>query len=262
MKSTLLLMICVAIPIAATAIPDEELKQEMMLKVSQQYSQCAAYYEIAASVLQTTGTAGARDALKMKRDSLTYAISMSTESQAEKSAEEISDKDYADAIEEMHDLAKIDTAKFNSLLSNYRQNCRKAINDPSSFIESALSGYRNDKTTSVKIPAPGRIPTDAIIRYGKPTTMVSNPQRCLPPDEIVTISLNTVLVEGDMICTAHTDGACDSERLWLSYPQYIEQLHPARPAQTFSKRSSVAYKNGEMEKNNEIVACLESVKPN
>lgn len=96
-----------------------------------------------------------------------------------------------------------------------------------------------------------------LLKNASPTSALKDISECSKLAIAHTLSFDGLLVEGGMVCKQHRDGVCESERLWVSYRQYIEEQYPDRALIGFSEKLSITFKNGKSQRVRTLVACLE-----
>ena len=252
----MLLTALLAISTHAYAGPDDDRNRDMQRQVAEAYSQCAAYYEIAASVRDAIGSPGVDDARAMKTESMTMAVGIATESEGKRKAKEFADAGFARAIEDMHTRIQEDPDAFREWAEDQRRDCRMAVNDPPTFVNRTLAARMGGQRNRRFITVPKDLTVEKILKHGKPATEFPDITKCTAPGRDVTIELDDVLVEGGMVCSQHQAGACAGERLWMSYSQYIGSLYPNHEFNGYSQTYSLSFKNGESQEKRTLIACL------
>lgn len=131
-------------------------EKEMLLKVTDAYSQCAAYYEIAGMLLSGKNQGQAKkQAKRMKKESQSMAFKIaeqlvasdiSDKKKAQKVAKNLTVSNYQAAINKLNYLAKNDQQGLKRKADSYRKGCSKAISDPGAFSASILNGIRKKKS--------------------------------------------------------------------------------------------------------------------
>ena len=256
MTNRVLLMALFATSPLAFAESDADHQRDLQRQVADAYSQCAAYYEIAASVRDQIGSSGVDDARAMKTESMTMAVGIATESEGKQKAKEFADAGFASAIEDMHKRIQDDPDAFRDWAEDQRRDCRMAINDPTTFVNRTLAARTGGQRNRRYITVPKDLTVEKILKHGKPATEFPDITKCTAPGRDVTVALDNVLVEGGMVCAQHQAGACAGERLWMSYRQYIESLYPHHEFNGYSQTYSLSFKNGERQEKRTLIACL------
>lgn len=123
-------------------------EKEMLLRVSDAYSQCAAYYEIAGALLNGEEHEQAKkEVTKMKAESESLALGVAEklalsevtdEDKAKNVAKNLFNSNYQAAIKKLGDLAKTDQNKLKQKIVTYSKGCNSAVSDPTAFTKSVL----------------------------------------------------------------------------------------------------------------------------
>ena len=255
MKVAIPLLALMAMSASAHSQPDDQLRQELQLKVADAYSGCAAYYEISASARAATNGVGADEAREMKEETLAMAVALATEYEGEEQAGIVADAGYANAIRDMHHQITSDPEAFREWAENQRKSCRMAVNDPPTFVEAFLRVHAGKKRTRSFFTFPKNLTVQDILKNGKRSTGTRQVSKC-DDGKDVNIPLDTVLVDGRMVCAEQQGDVCRSERSWMSYSQYIQSLYPGREFDGHVFTQSVTYKKGVREDKQTLVACL------
>lgn len=249
------LLASMAITASAYAQPDDELAQQLQLKVSNAYSRCAAYYEISASVRDATNGVGTDDALVMKQESMTIAATLASVYAGTEKAGRIADEGFAKAIYDMHNHIQSDPESFREWAEKQRQSCRMAVNDPPTFVTAFLAVDAGQQRKRSLFQLPKHLTVEDILKNGKPSTGTRQVSKCEGGKQ-VDIPLDNVLIEGGMVCAQHQGDVCRSERSWMSYSQYIQSLYPSREFGGHVFTMSVSFIKGQRQDEQTLVACL------
>ena len=252
----LLCLATLAIFTASLAQSNDRSHEAMQREVAAAFGQCAAYYEISTSVLEATNSPGVDDARSMKGESMAMAISLLTEFDGLRKAKKNVDREFADAIEAMHEQATNEPEAFKNWAQEYRKSCRMAVNDPETFAEQTLAGDSKARRRFPSVTLPKNLTVETIRKYGKPMTKPRNISACTAPARAFKISLDDALVESGMVCTRHHGDVCESERRWMSYKQYIAHLYPDYDLVRYSQTHTVTYKNAQRQDTRTLLACL------
>lgn len=131
------------------------LEKEMLLRLTDAYSQCSAYYEMAGAVLAGKDQDNAkREAGDLKRQANVLAHSTAEQlvsrdvpdrEKAKLGAGRLVEANYAAAIQQLLNLARSDQNRFRRKIVTYRTGCRQAIRDPSGFADKLLEGMRKSR---------------------------------------------------------------------------------------------------------------------
>lgn len=231
----------------------DELRREMQRKVSDAYSECAAFYGMVAADRELTDQLTAEEAAAMKAEAsmraMAHAVDVEEASEALRRVSDTTVRAKAELIE----LAKGDVAAFTKSIDKSRKSCRMAVNDPSVFVDRLLRSERK-KTRYLKLPP--NLTYEMILKEGKPAAETMDMSKCTKPAVAHKLPLDDVLVESGMICAAHVNGVCDGERSWMSYRQFIEERYPDQELDGYTEKLSVTFKGGKTQQVRELIACV------
>ena len=139
------LILALSVPLIALSAKEPKASEKMaMLKLTDAYSQCSAYYRIAASVAGTGQGEAKREAEEMQARADALAMSTAEElvstdvADGEKvklGAARLTKANYAAAMKTLSRLAKSDKKGFRQKIASYRAVCRDAIEDPVGYAE-------------------------------------------------------------------------------------------------------------------------------
>lgn len=147
MKLTFLI-VAVLMPLAALSAQElGDSEKRAMLKLTDAYSQCSAYYQITASVAGADQGEAKRKAETMKAQADALAMATAEElvstdvadsGKVKLGATRLTKANYAAAMKNLLRLAKSDKEGFRRKIKAYRTVCRGAIEDPASYAETVL----------------------------------------------------------------------------------------------------------------------------
>jgi hypothetical protein len=162
---------------SAAASPDA-IDKSALLVLSNTYSKCAAYYEIAAASLAKMNKAEAESESKeLQQQAGSLALSIAEEmfsaeasdpEKARGAAKQFVDRSYAAALSEFHDLARNDQDRLKKRIATYGTGCRHAISNPHRFSEAVRNRLAVRAQERAKAPGPtvgeGDIDSEDILR--------------------------------------------------------------------------------------------------
>lgn len=242
-----------AVCVANDGEVSDQIHHEMQRKISKAYSECVAYYELAASGIDHADGIDSAVAEEMKSEAQFRAAAHVADVEGAVAALKILNADLQQARRHLSVLKGGDTDAFADEMNRFRTRCRLAVNDPPVFVERTLRG---DSRRGRYIRLDPDLTLEMILKQAKPVTKPMDISKCKKPAVAHKLALEDMLVEGSMICTQITDGACDSERSWMSYPQYIETQYPDREIAGYSMNLRVTFKGGETQQVRTLTACV------
>lgn len=134
-----LLIVILAFFTFSGAIYAEETAKEMLIKmsgkVSDEYSSCAAYFEIASKVMKEENSDYEKKYQALKRDSITFALGFAEMNQDKTTAKEQVNESYKKAMYRMVDAKKMGKEPFAKLLKEQSVFCPKLMKDPTVVME-------------------------------------------------------------------------------------------------------------------------------
>lgn len=253
MHTRFLYLALLAPVIPALAQSDDELYRETQLEVSRAYSQCAAFYDSAASDSSLVNGLSTEDASVMQNESMTRAVLHATDVEGDAEGRRVANAEFAMTRTELSVMADADPEAFRDAMSDYRRSCRMGVIDPSTFIRKTLAVGRW-RTTKFRLPE--GLTVEELLKNAKPVERVPEISNCSHPAIGHLLSLDDVLVESGMICPEHQDGVCDSEREWLSYAQFVEKRYPNNEMIGYTEKLSISFKGGKTLQERTLIACL------
>lgn len=144
MKAPLLFLVLL-VPLIALSADGPGVSEKMaMLKLTDAYSQCSAYYRIAASVAGEGQSEAKRKAEEMQTRADALAMSTAEElvsndvadgGKVKLGATRLTKANYAAAMKDLLRLAKSDKEGFRRKIASYRADCRDAIEDPAGYAQ-------------------------------------------------------------------------------------------------------------------------------
>ena len=123
-----------AMSAAQPAVAGDELQRKVYLRGSQDFAHCSAFYNVYASVLDSTGNEAA--ATKARSDAKTtmfYAVDLAGEVEDADRARELATGYVRQTLDRMLELGKTDGDRFAALLKQYMADCKLAVDDPVQF---------------------------------------------------------------------------------------------------------------------------------
>lgn len=133
------IIVILAILILSGVIHAEETAKEMLVKmsgqISDEYSSCAAYFEIASRVMEHENKVYEEKYQALKRDSLAYAIGMAEMSQSKSVAEKQVTESYRNSFNIMAAAKKSGREVFASLIKEKSIYCPRLMEDPTVAME-------------------------------------------------------------------------------------------------------------------------------
>lgn len=253
MNTRILYIASLALSVSAHAKSDDQLRHDMQLTVSKAYSECRAYYEIVVTSPADSYNLTAEDARAMQNSANVRSLMHAANVDGIPKGRRIADSDFTKAKTELADLAESNPAAFEDSMAEYRKSCRMAVNDPRTFVDKTL---RDSQPRKMRTTLPKNLTAEMILKNGKPTTGVKDISKCSEPAVAHTFSLDSMLVEGGMVCTQHQNGVCQSEHRWMSYRQFIEARYPDRTLNGYSEKLSITFEDGKQRNIRTITACL------
>lgn len=252
-KCTIISLAMSAVCVANDEEVADEIRHQMQLKLSKAYSECVAYYEVAASDIDHANGIDSAVADEMKSEAQYRAAAHVADVEGAVAALKILNADLAQARTHLSELKEGDTDALADEMNRFRSSCRLAVNDPSVFVERTLRG---DSRRKRYIQLDPDLTLDMILKQAKPVTKPMDISKCKKPAVAHRLALDDLLVDGAMICAQITDGACDSERSWMSYPQYIETQYPDSEIAGYSMNLRVTFKGGKTQQVRTLTACV------
>jgi hypothetical protein len=153
MKLAFLIVVLLMSLVALSAQGADAAEKMAMLKLTDAYSQCSAYYQIAASVAGAGQEEAKRKAEEMQAQAEALAMSTAEElvstdvadsGKVKLGATRLTKANYAAAMKDLLRLAKSDQEGFRHKIMAYKAVCRSAIEDPVGYTERVLE--RTSKT--------------------------------------------------------------------------------------------------------------------
>ena len=121
------------------AVLAEETAEQMLVqmsgKISDEYSSCAAYFEIAYNVMKKENRTHAKGYENLKNESLAYAIGMAEMNQEKGSAKERVTKNYKASITELAAAKDMGREEFAKLFKDKSVYCPRLMKDPTVAME-------------------------------------------------------------------------------------------------------------------------------
>lgn len=136
MKPLTLILACVVFPGALYA---EETAKETLVrmsgKISDEYSSCAAYFDIASKVMRGENKPYRDKFQALKSESIAFAIGFAKMKQSESSAQKRVAENYKKAMYRMDDVRKKGREPFKKLIKEQSDYCPRLIKDPTVVME-------------------------------------------------------------------------------------------------------------------------------
>ena len=132
-------IVVLAFLIAPGAIHADETAKEMLVKmsgkISDEYSSCAAYFNIASQVMGIENKKYAEKYEALQKESIAFAIGFAKMDQNTDSAEKRVAESYKDAMYRMADARKKGREPFAKLIKEQSAYCPKLMEDPTIVME-------------------------------------------------------------------------------------------------------------------------------
>lgn len=253
MNRRILFLALITPSILAYAQSDDDLYRETQLEISLAYSQCAAFYNLAASDSSLVTGLSTEEAGAMEDEAMTRAMLHAADVEGGANGRHSVNENFIKTRSDLSELAATDPEAFAEAMSDYRRSCRMGVIDPSTFIRKTLTIGRWHSPT---FRLPEGVTITELVKNAKSVERVPEIPVCSRPAVGHLLSLDDVLVEGGMICTKHNDGICDSERNWMSYAQYVEDLYPDNELLGYTEKLSISFKGGKTLQKRTLTACL------
>lgn len=121
------------------AIHAEETAKEMLIKmsgkISDEYSACAAYFDVASQVMGKENEIYAKKYKALQKESIGFAIGFAKMDQSIESPEKRVAESYKNAMYRMADVRKQGREPFAELIKEQSAYCPKLMEDPTVVIE-------------------------------------------------------------------------------------------------------------------------------
>lgn len=253
MYTRFLLLALLAPAVSAETQSEGALHDEMQFEISTAYSRCAAFYENAVADSSFAIGLTSEDAGAMQTESMTRAVRHAADVEGDAEGRRVANEEFAKARNELAELAETDPDAFADAMQDYRRSCRMGIIDPFTFIKKTLAVGRWRQT---EFRLPEGLDVEDLLTNAKPVERVPEIANCSPPAIGHLLSLDDLLVESGMICLQHQDGVCNSEREWMSYPQFVEKRYPENEMVGYTEKLSISFKGGKTLQKRTLIACL------